>query len=165
METTCDQCGKQFVRKRSMVLRSKCHFCSRGCLRIGQTGSGNPHWKGAQSPQKALTKGYQRITVRGKHKAYHRYIMEQHLGYPLSVNQVVHHKDGNPTNNTIENLEIMESTEHTRYHASPIFVQCAYCGNVLKRFHSQLLVTRHSFCNNSERAKFYGSEQVRYLIS
>ena len=42
--------------------------------------------------------------------------MEQYLGRKLSPNEVVHHKNGDPTDNRIENLEVMSRSEHSRYH-------------------------------------------------
>ena len=49
----------------------------------------------------------------------HRYIMEEHIGRPLMSDEVVHHIDGNPHNNTIENLVLTNVHDHTRiYHDS-----------------------------------------------
>lgn len=36
----------------------------------------------------------------------HRYVMEKHLGRYLEHGEVVHHIDGNPSNNAIENLRL-----------------------------------------------------------
>ena len=36
----------------------------------------------------------------------HRVLMERHLGRKLEPWELVHHKDGNPQNNAIENLEL-----------------------------------------------------------
>ena len=36
---------------------------------------------------------------------------------PLEENEVVHHKDFNPSNNLVENLEIMTEVDHQRYHS------------------------------------------------
>jgi hypothetical protein len=36
----------------------------------------------------------------------------------LHRNLVVHHKDGNPFNNELENLEIMTRSQHTGYHTN-----------------------------------------------
>jgi DNA-binding NarL/FixJ family response regulator len=60
--------------------------------------------------------GYKAIKVNGKKSDEHRYIMEQYLGRELSRNEVVHHKDGQKDNNEIENLEVMDLSEHSRQH-------------------------------------------------
>mgnify|MGYP000967476062 CR=1 FL=1 len=46
----------------------------------------------------------------------HRVIMERHLGRKLEPWELVHHKDSNPHNNTIENLELVEWGVHTSEH-------------------------------------------------
>jgi len=67
--------------------------------------------------------GYKRIMVKdhpfADSKGYvleHRYIMEQHIGRYLNDFEVVHHKNGNKLDNTIENLELMTNKEHKRLH-------------------------------------------------
>ena len=37
--------------------------------------------------------------------------------FNAAPNMIIHHKDGNPTNNDLSNLEIMMASEHSRYHA------------------------------------------------
>ena len=59
---------------------------------------------------------YKAIKVNGKKMDEHRYIMEQHLGRKLTRYEVVHHKDGDKSNNDIENLELTSLSEHTRQH-------------------------------------------------
>lgn len=39
----------------------------------------------------------------------HRHVMEQHLGRYLEPDEVIHHIDKNPSNNTIENLKLFAS--------------------------------------------------------
>lgn len=46
----------------------------------------------------------------------HRVIMERHLGRKLEPWELVHHKDSDPKNNAIENLEIVEWGAHTSEH-------------------------------------------------
>ena len=59
---------------------------------------------------------YKSIKINGIKHDEHRYLMEQHLGRKLTQNEVVHHKDGNPLNNDLSNLEIMPLSEHARMH-------------------------------------------------
>ena len=47
---------------------------------------------------------------------FHRIIVERMLGRPLSKEEQVHHKDGNPQNNSLNNLQIVTSAEHIRSH-------------------------------------------------
>ena len=46
----------------------------------------------------------------------HRVLMENFLGRRLTFNEVVHHKDGNIHNNSLDNLEIISRSEHGRQH-------------------------------------------------
>lgn len=46
----------------------------------------------------------------------YRLKMEEKLGRQLLCDEVIHHKDGNPLNCDINNLEIMSFSEHSREH-------------------------------------------------
>lgn len=60
---------------------------------------------------------YRRMRIsKTKTQDEHRIIMEMHLGCKLTDNEVVHHKDGNPRNNDIENLQLMTRSEHGKLH-------------------------------------------------
>ena len=48
----------------------------------------------------------------------HRYIMQEHLGRLLKEDEIIHHKNENPLDNRIENLQIMTNAEHTRHHST-----------------------------------------------
>lgn len=82
---------------------------------FGKTGSDSPAYK---SGRKVRPDGYIQVLAPDDHPARqnpypyileHRLVMEQHLGRYLRPEEVVHHKDGNPSNNVIENLELFES--------------------------------------------------------
>ena len=55
-------------------------------------------------------------TKDGKIKRLHLYIWEKYHG-PIPNGYHVHHKDHNPNNNDIENLELIEKTSHLKMHA------------------------------------------------
>lgn len=60
--------------------------------------------------------GYKLIHVDGRKLAEHRYIMERHLGRRLDKKEIVHHIDGNPRNNSINNLEVLSMSDHMKLH-------------------------------------------------
>lgn len=46
----------------------------------------------------------------------HREVMEKHLGRSLVKGEHVHHINGNPIDNRIENLEVVSNKEHMKEH-------------------------------------------------
>ena len=63
--------------------------------------------------------GRMRVYIKGSQKviSYPKYVMEKYLGRKLKDNEQVHHKDGNPLNNDIDNLEVLTFEEHLNVHA------------------------------------------------
>lgn len=90
---------------------------------FGKTKDLAPRWNGGT---KKRSDGYIMVVAPDEHPfpAYtkasgtkyileHRLVMEQHLGRYLLPDEVVHHKDGNPSNNAIDNLQLFASqSEH-----------------------------------------------------
>jgi len=61
--------------------------------------------------------GYLEIT-RGEHKgrSEHVVIMEENIGRPLNRLECVHHKNGDRSDNRIDNLQLMTLSDHARLH-------------------------------------------------
>lgn len=91
--------------------------------RIGtiRNGEKHPMWRGGISIK---ADGY--ILIHNPHHPHstrrgyvpeHRLVMEKHLGRILDKNGVVHHENGDPSDNRIENLKLFKSqAEHKLYH-------------------------------------------------
>ena len=72
------------------------------------------------------------VMIEKKAIPYARYLMEQRLGRKLNDDEEVHHIDHDKTNDVIENLEVVNSTEHRKHH-NPLkykdtIEQCYICG-------------------------------------
>jgi hypothetical protein len=60
---------------------------------------------------------YKAKKVKGKRIDEHRLIMEKHLGIKLTNEEIIHHIDGDKSNNKIENLELFPNKKsHTKFH-------------------------------------------------
>ena len=59
---------------------------------------------------------YKARKVNNKRIDEHRLVMENKLKRTLSRQEVVHHIDGNKRNNSIQNLQLMSLSEHSRLH-------------------------------------------------
>ncbi len=55
--------------------------------------------------------------TKAKYVYEHRLVMEKHLKRHLLPTEVIHHKDGVRSNNTLENLQLFESqAKHANFH-------------------------------------------------
>jgi hypothetical protein len=57
------------------------------------------------------------FTAQDGYEAEHRRVASKSIGRSLVSGEVVHHIDGDPTNNAKENLEVITQSEHARIHA------------------------------------------------
>lgn len=78
-----------------------------------QLGENHPSWKGGYSVNGA---GYVTHWTGTKNVYEHRLVMEAYLGRTLFTNEQVHHKDGNPANNELSNLELVNPSHHQTHH-------------------------------------------------
>lgn len=84
------------------------------------TGAQNPRWRGGVQ----MRQGRKNILVGVDHpmataSGYvleYRLVMAEKLGRPLTTDELVHHIDGDPTNNHPDNLALVSRSQHMRIH-------------------------------------------------
>lgn len=92
-------------------------------------GAKNPNWKGGR----VFFQGLPYVSapeITPNRKGYvleSRVIASKMIGRALTAKEVVHHRDGNPLNNTEENLLICSLSDHTKIHrrAQKLWVEIA----------------------------------------
>ncbi|MFA5377638.1 MAG: HNH endonuclease [Dehalococcoidia bacterium] len=107
----CKQCGKK--------IDTYANYCPAHKGVLGR----NPNWKGGRAKHSA---GYIKILIPNHPHACsrgyvleHRLVMEAHLGRTLLPTEIVHHINGMPGDNRIENLMLFHGVgEHVSYHSS-----------------------------------------------
>jgi len=112
MILTCDNCGSNFNRLGKGRKNSRYRVCSIECrAQMFHKRSRDIY------PSSSQKNGY--LTVlneNGVLEREHRLIMKDLLGRKLRSNEVVHHIDGNITNNDPNNLEVMTRADHISLH-------------------------------------------------
>lgn len=164
-ESQCFNCSKAVHRKESH--KGKHVFCSLECFikRIKEvaakqpSGMQSPYWKGG-----TLRDGYLFVkhpdhpnARKDGYVALHRLAMSEFLRRPLTRKEIVHHKNGDPLDNRIENLELTTNGEHGRIHRATelrgwrkYIDGCSLCKTKERRHYGHGLCVR---CYMRERAR------------
>lgn len=79
----------------------------------GPSGEDHPHFRTPGIPWEAAGRMYYRRDVESKPEFYAHFVWEKHYG-PISKGKCIHHKDGNPLNCSIENLECITRAKLVR---------------------------------------------------
>lgn len=128
----CDGCNKGFTRDISEIGHHRLnnnvkHFCkSCGPKTIGKYGNSKRKVTYEIGNKLITNHGYVEICVgdnttysgvKGGYIREHVKVMQDHLGRQLIKGEVVHHIDGDKTNNGISNLDLCTISEHNNAHA------------------------------------------------
>lgn len=82
----------------------------------------------------------------GKYVFRYRLVMEKHIGRYLTKTEVIHHKNGDCTDDRLENLEITNASEHAKIHFgilkrtgrwSLAHTQCIECGQTNRKHNAR----------------------------
>ena len=144
-----------------------------------RVGPKNPNFRNG----KTISHGYVVLTsqIWGKNlgRYEHRVVMEAVLGRPLRGNEVIHHRNGDKTDNRPKNLELLQSRAmHNRLHGKGRLLICLNCKadrwyspGGLKRFKGDIAQYRCRSCAVKARYRkqcrrcdddFEGGMQARF---
>ncbi len=124
----CENCGVEFRVKPSRAKRGV-KYCSMVCREQHK-----------YTGKFIRSDGYIAIKRNGKFELEHRIVMSEFLKRDLRTDEHIHHRNGNKSDNRIENLELVTIGGHiSKYHPSQIDktrwqeCKCLLCGKLFER--------------------------------
>lgn len=108
----CQHCGQQFSARKIYVNRGQMKYCSTECSALASREFPVIDYAGDRFYFRRRS-GYYESTTTGR--KLHRVIWESEHGV-IPEGHVVHHVDGDTTNNDLVNLELMAWGEHSSHH-------------------------------------------------
>ena len=107
------KCSTVHCNNSGALRKGRCNACRVRLYRHGSTDMTRAS-SGCGTTTKA---GYRLVTVNGKRVYEHRVVMTKKLGRKLLPEEVVHHLDENPENNSPDNLRLFANqSEHMKHH-------------------------------------------------
>lgn len=108
----------------------------------------------------AVVKGHPNATKHG-YVLHHRIVVENKLRRLLRSDEIVHHKNHDKKDNTIDNLEVLTASEHSKLHnttgRSMVELQCPECEDSFERERRQTHLVKggkRTFCSRICNGRF-----------
>lgn len=118
MKFICLSCSKEF----SVIGNTEAKYCSRRCYWNAMKNfppEKTPAWRGGichQGPYIQIKSNNHPFKDARGYVFEHRLVMEKYIGRYLTKNEVIHHIDGNRSNNLLDNLLLLKRGEHASTH-------------------------------------------------
>lgn len=127
-----------------------------------------PYSKGVGTKRKIVIVVYK--DGRRRTVSYPKWIMEQHLGRELGIDETVDHWDTDVDNNDLSNLKVIDRAEHSANdtrRVDPIELECPWCGKTFTRQPRKLRERAKSgqpvFCSKSCAGKYSRFLQLKLI--
>ena len=103
------------------------HYYNIKTRKFDKTGKNNPKWKGGimydKNRKLIYSPNHPYPDFAKKYCYEYKLIMEKYLKRYLKKGEIVHHKNGDVTDNRIKNLQVMTQSEHIKIHRLNILTE------------------------------------------